>query len=87
MSKVQTTMAEETPPSQLVVETIAEADSVDPVDLDSSLYEAIDPDALDQIFAATPLNGRMDGEVTFPYEGYDVTVSGDGYVSVEERSR
>ncbi|UPV99123.1 hypothetical protein M0R88_11360 [Halorussus gelatinilyticus] len=85
MSQAQTAAAGTSTISQSVVEAVAEAEDVDPMELSPPLYEVIDPDALDQVFAASPTNGRMDGQVTFTYNGYEVTVSGDGYVSVEER--
>lgn len=46
--------------------------------------EVIDSDALDQVFATTPTDGRMVGQVTFSYREYKVTVCSDGYVSVVE---
>lgn len=67
-----------------VVEKVAEAEGIDPVELTSPLYEVIDPDALNNIFAATPTADRVDGQVTFPYHGYEVTVRSDGSVSVDE---
>lgn len=71
--------------SQSVVEAIAEAEGVDPTEVTPPLYSAIDPTALDEIFTSTPTTGREGGRVVFTYEGYEVTVSGDGYVSVAER--
>lgn len=82
MIEVQTTTAGERSVSRTVVEAVAEAEGVDPLEITSSLYEVIDPDALDRIFDATPTAGRMEGRVTFRYSGYEVTVCGDGYVSV-----
>jgi len=83
MVRAQTATAHAGNVSDEVVEKLAEIENVDSLQLTPRLYEVIDPDALDQIFAATPTAGRMDGEVTFSYKGYEVTVSGDGFVSVE----
>lgn len=83
MSQTQTATPHVSNVSDKVVERIAEVEDVDPFERTPPLYEVIDPDALDQIFAATPTAGRMEGQVTFPYNGYEVTVCGDGYVSVE----
>lgn len=47
------------------------------------LYEAIDPDALEGIFAPTGEGAREIGKVVFPYAGYRVTVAADGTVDVE----
>lgn len=85
MSQRQTATAEASNLSQLVVEAVADAEGVDPLELSSPLYEVIDPDALDQVFAVTSTDGRRDGQVTLSYNGYEVTVCGDGYVTVEER--
>ncbi|WP_252699659.1 HalOD1 output domain-containing protein [Natronosalvus vescus] len=85
MSQVQTETARIST-SQSVVEAVAEAEGVDPLELSPPLYDVIDPDALDQVFAPTSMESRMEGEVTFSYNGYEVTVCGDGYVTVEERN-
>lgn len=66
-----------------VVERVADIEDVDPIEL-PRLYEVINPDALDQVFATTPTAGREGGQVTFSYHGYEITVSSDGDVSVEE---
>lgn len=68
-----------------VVNKIAEVEGVDPLELTPPLYEVIDPDALCQILATTSTAGRMNGQVTFSYTGYEVVVGGDGSVSVEKR--
>lgn len=65
-----------------VIERVAEVEDVDSIEL-PHLYEVIDPDALDQVFATTPTGGREGGQLTFSYHGYEITVSSDGYVSVE----
>ncbi|MCU4754003.1 hypothetical protein OB919_18805 [Halobacteria archaeon AArc-curdl1] len=69
--------------SHKLVVKVAEKEGVDPLKLSPPLYEVIDPDALDQLFASTPTAGRKEGQVTFSYNGYEVTVCGDGYVSVQ----
>ncbi|MFC7187271.1 HalOD1 output domain-containing protein [Halorubrum yunnanense] len=67
-----------------IVDKIAEVEDVDPLELTPPLYEVIDPEALGQMFATIPTADRMELRVSFPYEGYEVTVHGDGDVSVEE---
>lgn len=64
--------------TQSVVEAVAEADGVGPEELAPPLYEEIDPDALERIFATGPSTRR----VVFTYNGYEVTVRGDGSVSI-----
>jgi len=65
--------------SQRVVETVAEAEGVPPTELSPPLYEVVDPDALDRLFAAP---SRSDSRVVFSYKNYEVTVDGEGLVSV-----
>ena len=71
--------------TRAVVEAVADAEGVDPEALAPPLYEAIDPDALNRIFAATPTADRTAERVGFRYSGYEVTIYGDGSVSVESR--
>ncbi|AFZ74912.1 HalOD1 output domain-containing protein [Natronobacterium gregoryi] len=65
-------------PSAAVVETIAQAEGVDPMTFEPSLYQAIDPDALDTLIESA------DGEVTvvFTFAGYTVGVDGTGTVTL-----
>lgn len=82
MAQTKTALAHEGSVSNEVIKKVAEAEDLDPLELTSPLYDVIDPDALDLVFATTPTAGRMEGTVTFSYHGYDVTVRGDGDVSV-----
>ena len=70
-------------PSRAVVEAVADHEGVDPVDLKPSLYDAVDPEALDAMFrgAATDA-GEATPEVEFTYHGHRVRVSADGSVSL-----
>lgn len=71
-----------------IITRIADLEGVHPVDLESPLYEAIDPDTLNTL---TDSNGvRQDGSypsVEFLYYGYIVTVDGTGRVSINEPIR
>lgn len=69
-------------PSMEVIESIAAAEGVDPIDLDPPIHAVIDLDALDALFSPTSGIPRPDGRVEFEYAGYDVVVSSDGSVSV-----
>lgn len=71
--------------SQAVVDAVAEAEGVSPLEL-RPLARAIDSDALDALVAS--MDGRPDGSagVEFAYGGYLVTVTGDGRVHVRERA-
>lgn len=57
--------------------SVAEAEGVDPVELDLPLSDVIDPDALDRLFL------EESGQVSFEYHDYEVTVSGDGSVTLD----
>lgn len=65
-----------------VLERVAEQRGVDPVEL-PPLYESIDPDALETLFAPAGTRSRNAGRVTFEYAGCRVTVGTDGTVLVE----
>lgn len=68
---------------EVVVEAIADAEGTSPAAVGPPLATVVDPDALDRLVASMARSsaGRT-GAVTFPYAGYDVTVHGDGEVSV-----
>lgn len=79
MVQAQTATATVDNVSNEVVKRVAEAEDVDPLELTPPLYEVIDPDALESLFA----NDRVLGKVIFNYVGYEVSVFSDGYVSVK----
>lgn len=85
MSKSQSGPQRRANPTQKVIKRVAEAEGVSPEELTPPLFEVIDPDALDQLFGNTATAGRMEGQVIFTYSGYEITVSGDGYVSVRKQ--
>lgn len=62
------------PLSEQLVRAVAASEGVDPVALETPLYEAIDPDALDRLFRSTNTD-RAGGRVEFSYHGYRVVVS------------
>lgn len=76
-------------PSRAVIEAVAEAEGVSPAEIRppayQSLHAAVDPEALDALFAmrsdGTP---RPGGAVTFPFCGYEVTVAAGGDVCLEK---
>lgn len=77
----------ETPPSTAIIESIAEHEGLDPLDLDQPLAEVIDTDALDSIIG-DGVAGHASSEVAiqFSYNGCRVHVSGDGSVEVKSHS-
>ena len=73
------------PPSEAVVEAVATREGVDSQNLVPRLSDAIDPEALDSLFADrandTP---RPFGRITFLYCGYEVTVHSGGTVDLDD---
>lgn len=69
--------------SVAVVEAVAEAENVDPTTLDPPLHTAIDADALDALFTTRDSHNTR---VSFRYQGYHVTIDGEGTVTLEEAS-
>lgn len=71
--------------STAVVKAIAEREGVDPLEMDPPLYDVIDPDALNTLFTG-PANvgdARPEG-IVFEYNGYEIKVTSDGDVHIEE---
>ncbi|MBX0284787.1 HalOD1 output domain-containing protein [Haloarcula salinisoli] len=77
-------MGEPQSASQAVVEAVAARAGVDPLELETPLYDAIDPDELDALLEGTNRGGRSPVEVTLRYNGYMVTVDGDLTVTITE---
>lgn len=68
-----------------IVERVAEAEGVEPSELETPLFEVVDPDALEQVFSSMPDGpDRQAGEVRFEYYGYQVTVTAHGDISLTE---
>jgi len=70
------------PLSHAVVVAVAEHNGVDPLDLDERLYDCIDPDALDRLFASAG-DGAC-GTVQFVMAGCHVEVSADRRVRAQQ---
>lgn len=68
------------PATSRVLEAVAVTSGVDPLEL-PPLYDVVDPDKLDALVAS-----MSDGEITFTYAGYEVTVDGGNGVEVSEPS-
>lgn len=66
--------------STAVVEMVAIAADVEPSALEP-LYHTVDPEALDALVGRSGATG-VETEVRFTYAGFDVTVGGDGAVTV-----
>lgn len=71
-------------PTVTIVEAVAEANGVDPLELDVRLHDVVDTDALARLFEPRRTTvGSLPVEVTFSMAGCDVSVSSDGMVTVE----
>lgn len=68
--------------TERIVETVADARDVDPVDL-PPLYTAIDPDALNAMFDTDRRAPGRPDRLEFHYVGRVVVVAGDGSVTAE----
>lgn len=77
------TLAPDEPYSVGVVQAVAEVADCSPLDLPEALYNSIDADALDALLA-TGDGTSADVQCSFTFCGYDVTVSPDGTVVVQE---
>lgn len=71
-------------PSLRVLESVADADDVDPASLEPPLYDVVDTNALDRLFepTASETTARR-GQVSFRYRGYEITVHSSGRVDLE----
>lgn len=79
-----TSSLEDSSVTHAVVQAVANAKGVSPIDLHPPLYSTVDTDALDQLVndsSGKPADAAL--EIRFQYCGFDVTVSGDGSVSLE----
>ena len=67
--------------SERVVESVAEAKGVDPLEL-GPLYDSIDPDALNSLFRGSPDGEGAPAELRFTMAGCEVLVREGGEVVV-----
>ncbi|MFC7213532.1 HalOD1 output domain-containing protein [Saliphagus sp. GCM10025334] len=72
-------------PSMAIIEAIATIEGVDPLETDFTLYEYLDPVALDTLFcsSATDTEGENELAAHFEIENYSVTVEADGVLTIE----
>ncbi|QFU83832.1 HalOD1 output domain-containing protein [Natronorubrum aibiense] len=73
-----------------VIAAVAEKEGVDPMDIEppeyDALYEAINPEALDALFAPREDGSqRANGRVEFPFCGYQIIVDSNGEVTAVDR--
>jgi hypothetical protein len=61
---------------EAVVTAVASEEGVDETELERPLYDAVDPNALNQVFRGS------DGWITFEYYGYVITADADRNVEL-----
>lgn len=72
------------PPSEKVVEAVADLEGREPLRLEPPLFRVIDPDALDALYESAEDDSLTPNpRVTFEYLGYRVIVDTDAEVTVE----
>lgn len=70
-------------PSCRIVDAVAAHFDVDPTELDEPLYESVDLEAVDALFASAREAGQS-VTLAFQYRGREVFVGTDGRVSVSD---
>lgn len=65
----RTTRSPQTPISELVIQAVADAEECDPSMIAPPLYDVIDPDALDVIYA------RSSPRIEFDYADYHIEIT------------
>ena len=74
---MERSLGEEGNVSLQIVDCVAKREHTDPLEL-PPLYDAVDPDALDDLFASGRQNGMtQSGRIEFQYNGYTVIVEFD----------
>ena len=73
--------------SELVVEAVSACVGTDPTDLDVTLYDVVDPDALDRLFGArTDGTPRVGGRVSFSVGDCTVEITDESVSATQRKS-
>lgn len=72
--------------SRTIVETIAQAEGTAPTELDTRLYDVIEPEALNELFQDQEDGPVTDGFVSFTFHGYTVTVHSDSSIEIDRNN-
>ena len=73
-------------PAEVIVEALAEAAGVDPIDL-PPLFDFVDPDAIEQLFMGHDSAPHADALLSFRVETWNVFVRADGRIRVCDSTR
>lgn len=68
--------------SAAVLDALDALPDFDATSSDARLADQIDPDALDSLFQSTSIADRTAGSVTFPIQGYEVSVDASGEIAI-----
>lgn len=69
--------------TEVIVQQIADLEGVEPLDLETPLYDAVDPEAVESLLTdATTGERREHIRVKFQYYGYDIIVDGEGEIAI-----
>lgn len=82
MSQVQSVEADSRSVSKAVIDAVAAVEGIPPTELTPPLYDVVDPEALQSVFAGKASMGK----VIFNYNSCEVSVNADGYVAVEHHA-
>lgn len=86
MSVSEKTVRESSPEmtlSERIVVEVANREETSPTELDACLYDAVDPDALEDLFASFSSGAlRANGRVVFSFCGYEITVHSHDEIEV-----
>ena len=82
MSQIQTVEADTRSVSRAVIDAVAAVEDTPPTELTPPLYDVVDPEALDNVFAGKATLGK----VVFNYNSYEISVDADGYVAVKDHT-
>ena len=82
MSQIQTVEADTRSVSRAVIDVVAAVEDTPPTELTPPLYDVVDPEALDNVFAGKATLGK----VVFNYNSYEISVDADGYVAVKDHT-
>ena len=83
MSHSQTVETDSQSVSEAVIDVVAAVENTPPTELTPPLYDVVDPESLDKVFAGKASLGK----VVFNYNSYEVSVEADGYVAVKDHTR
>lgn len=76
----------EQPLSRTIIERIADAEGIAPTELDTRLYDVIEPEALNELFQHQEDGPVTEGFVSFAFHGYTVTIYSDSTVEIDQIS-